>query len=245
MVESLVPEEVADVYAGTTNAKQFDAIREVIAGGVSSSMRAQAIPEPLVVRRAAGDRIWDVEGRELIDLNMGYGPHLFGYAEPELAAALARQLTEGSMTGLPHVVDREAGELIARLMPSVEQVRFANSGTEAIISALRLARAATGRMKVLTFDGHYHGWSETVLRAGKATFHEPAPESLEPKHGALADPLERPGHSARRVRGPGRPARGGDLRAGDGQRDCHRAGARAARGTACAVRPLGRLADLR
>jgi glutamate-1-semialdehyde 2,1-aminomutase len=185
MVESLVPEEVADVYAGTTNAKQFDAIREVIAGGVSSSMRAQAIPEPLVVRRAAGDRIWDVEGRELIDLNMGYGPHLFGYAEPELAAALARQLTEGSMTGLPHVVDREAGELIARLMPSVEQVRFANSGTEAIISALRLARAATGRMKVLTFDGHYHGWSETVLRAGKATFHEPAPESLEPKHGAL------------------------------------------------------------
>ena len=100
----------------TTNGEQLDAIREVIAGGVSSSMRAQAIPEPLVVQRAEGDRIWDVEGRELIDLNMGYGPHLFGYAEPELAAALARQLTEGSMTGLPHLVDREAGELITRLV---------------------------------------------------------------------------------------------------------------------------------
>ena len=88
------------------------------------------------------------------------------------------------MTGLPHLVDREAGELIARLVPSVEQVRFANSGTEAVASALRLARVATGRMTVLTFDGHYHGWSETVMRAGKATFHEPAPESIEPLHGA-------------------------------------------------------------
>jgi len=184
MVQSLMPQEMAHVYTGTTNAEQLDAIREVIAGGVSSSMRAQAIPEPLVVQRAEGDRIWDVEGRELIDLNMGYGPHLFGYAEPELCAALARQLAEGAMTGLPHRVDQEAGELIARLVPSIEQVRFANSGTEAIASVLRLARVATGRMKVLTFDGHYHGWSETVMRAGKATFHEPAPESIAPLPGA-------------------------------------------------------------
>jgi glutamate-1-semialdehyde 2,1-aminomutase len=168
----------------TTNAGQFASIREVIAGGVSSSMRAQAIPEPLVIQRAKGDRIWDVEGRELIDLNMGYGPHLFGYADPDLAAALAEQLAEGAMTGLPHRLDRLAGELIARLVPSVEQVRFANSGTEAITSALRLARAATGRTQVLTFEGHYHGWSETILRAGKATFHEPAPDSTAPRPGA-------------------------------------------------------------
>jgi glutamate-1-semialdehyde 2,1-aminomutase len=184
VVQSFMPEATEYVQTGTTNRAQLAAISDVIAGGVSSSMRAQAIPEPLVVQRAEGDRIWDVEGRELIDLNMGYGPHLFGYAEPELAAALARQLTEGSMTGLPHLVDQEAGELIARLVPSVEQVRFANSGTEAITSVLRLARAATGRMVVLTFDGHYHGWSETVMRAGKATFHEPAPESIAPLPGA-------------------------------------------------------------
>ena len=172
------------VSAQTTNAEQFAAIREVIAGGVSSSMRAQAIPEPLVIQRAEGDRIWDVEGRELIDLNMGYGPHLFGYADRELAAALAEQLTEGAMTGLPHRLDQMAGELVSRLVPSVEQVRFANSGTEAVASALRLARAATGRTQVLTFDGHYHGWSETVLRAGKATLHEPAPDSTAPRPGA-------------------------------------------------------------
>jgi glutamate-1-semialdehyde 2,1-aminomutase len=169
----------------TTNAGQFASIREVVAGGVSSSMRAAAIPVPLVVQRAEGDRIWDVEDRELIDLNMGYGPHLFGYADPELAGALAEQLAEGAMTGLPHRIDQRAGELVARLVPSVEQVRFANSGTEAIASALRLARAATGRTQVLTFEGHYHGWSETILRAGKATFHEPAPDSTAPRPGAL------------------------------------------------------------
>ena len=171
-------------YVQTTNTEQFASIREVIAGGVSSSMRALAIPEPLVVQRAKGDRIWDVEGRELIDLNMGYGPHLFGYADPDLTVALAGQLAEGAMTGLPHRLDQRAGELIARLVPSVEQVRFANSGTEAVASALRLARAATGRTQVLTFEGHYHGWSETVLRAGKATFHEPAPSSTAPRPGA-------------------------------------------------------------
>jgi glutamate-1-semialdehyde 2,1-aminomutase len=171
-------------YVQTTNTEQFASIREVIAGGVSSTMRAQAIPEPLVVQRAKGDRIWDVEGRELVDLNMGYGPHLFGYADPDLAVALAGQLAEGAMTGLPHRLDQRAGELIARLVPSVEQVRFANSGTEAVASALRLARAATGRTQVLTFEGHYHGWSETVLRAGKATFHEPAPDSTAPRPGA-------------------------------------------------------------
>src|ERR1700761_1780147 len=108
MGQSLMQEETTYGHLGTTNAKQFDAIREVIAGGVSSSMRAHAIPEPLVVQRAQGNRIWDVEGRELIDLNMGYGPHLFGYSDPELAAALAQQLVEGAMTGLPHRLDRQA-----------------------------------------------------------------------------------------------------------------------------------------
>jgi glutamate-1-semialdehyde 2,1-aminomutase len=184
MVQSLMHDANGYAQTVTTNGEQLAAIREVIAGGVSSSMRSQAIPEPLVVQRAEGDRVWDVEGNELIDMNMGYGPHLFGYAEPELAAALARQLTEGSMTGLPHRLDQEAGELVARLVPSIEQVRFSSSGTEAIMSVLRLARVGTGRMKVLTFEAHYHGWSETVMRAGKATLHLPAPESADPLPGA-------------------------------------------------------------
>jgi glutamate-1-semialdehyde 2,1-aminomutase len=152
-----------------TNTDSLEDIKQVIAGGVSSSMRAAAVPVPLVVRRAEGCLIRDVEDTELVDFNMGYGPHLFGYADRDVAEAVADQFTKGHMTGLPHELDAEAGSLVAELVPGVEQVRFANSGTEAVASALRLARATTGRSLVVTFEGHYHGWSETVLRAGKAT----------------------------------------------------------------------------
>ena len=151
----------------TTNEKTYRRISAVIAGGVSSTMRAVAIPRSLVVRRAEGCRLWDVEGNMLIDLNMGYGPHLFGYADHEVLDDVAEQFRNGHMTGLPHDLDYRAGELITELVPAIEQVRFANSGTEAIASAVRLARATTGRTVLLTFEGHYHGWSETVLRAGK------------------------------------------------------------------------------
>jgi glutamate-1-semialdehyde 2,1-aminomutase len=128
-------------------------------------MRALGIPIPLVVREAQGCRLRDVEGNVLIDLNMGYGPHLFGYVDQDVVGDIADQFTRGHMTGLPHELDCDAGSLIAELVPSVEQVRFANSGTEAVTSAVRLARASTGRSLVLTFGGHYHGWSETLLRA--------------------------------------------------------------------------------
>ncbi len=152
-----------------TNTDYLKSIKEVIAGGVSSSMRATAVPVPLVVRRAHGCSIRDVEDSELVDFNMGYGPHLFGYADPDVAEAVADQFTQGHMTGLPHALDAEAGGLVAELVPGVEQIRFANSGTEAVASVLRLARTVTGRSLVVTFEGHYHGWSETVLRAGKTT----------------------------------------------------------------------------
>ncbi|WP_264932938.1 aspartate aminotransferase family protein [Streptomyces sp. A012304] len=152
-----------------TNTDSLEDIKHVIAGGVSSSMRAAAVPVPLVVRRAEGCLIRDVEDTELVDFNMGYGPHLFGYADRDVAEAVADQFTKGHMTGLPHELDAAAGSLVAELVPGVEQVRFANSGTEAVASALRLARATTGRSLVVTFEGHYHGWSETVLRAGKTT----------------------------------------------------------------------------
>ncbi|MFI7498559.1 aspartate aminotransferase family protein [Streptomyces sp. NPDC049687] len=132
-------------------------------------MRAAAVPVPLVVRSAEGCSIRDVEDSELVDFNMGYGPHLFGYSDPDLAEAVADQFTKGHMTGLPHEWDAAAGSLVAELVPGVEQIRFANSGTEAVASVLRLARATTGRSLVVTFEGHYHGWSETVLRAGKTT----------------------------------------------------------------------------
>ncbi|PZG47436.1 aspartate aminotransferase family protein [Spongiactinospora gelatinilytica] len=152
-----------------TSEQLLEATRAVIAGGGSSNMRNMGVTDPLVLDRSAGCRLWDVEGNELIDVNMGYGPHLFGYADPDVLGVVAQQLRLGAITGITHRLDHQAAELIAATVPSIEQVRFANSGTEAITSALRLARFLTGRAHVVTFEGHYHGWSETVLRKSAIT----------------------------------------------------------------------------
>jgi len=150
--------------AEVTNESAVERIRAVIAGGGSSNMRNLGFPRPLVVSRARGCQITDVEGRELVDLNMGYGPHIFGYNDQEVLGRIAAQMQKAHMTGLPGDADARAAELVTTLVPSMQQLRFANSGTEAIASALRLARATTGRDIVVTFEGHYHGWSETILR---------------------------------------------------------------------------------
>ncbi|MFH8367679.1 aspartate aminotransferase family protein [Streptomyces sp. NPDC018031] len=191
----------------STNADCLEGIKSVIAGGVSSSMRAAAVPVPLVVRSADGCLLRDVEDSELVDFNMGYGPHIFGYGDRDVRDAVADQFTRGHMTGLPHELDAEAGALVAELVPGVEQVRFANSGTEAVASTLRLARVTTGRSLVVTFEGHYHGWSETILRAGKTSLQVqgtrptdvvPGAPGMIP--GALAHTAQLPWNDAEAVR---------------------------------------------
>jgi glutamate-1-semialdehyde 2,1-aminomutase len=147
-----------------TNKQALEGIRAVIAGGGSSNMRNLGVPRPLVVSAARGCHITDVEGQELVDFNMGYGPHLFGYNDQDVLGRIAAQMRKATMTGLPSDLDARAAELIGSLLPSMEQVRFANSGTEAVASVLRLARTITGRHLVVTFECHYHGWSETILR---------------------------------------------------------------------------------
>jgi glutamate-1-semialdehyde 2,1-aminomutase len=127
-------------------------------------MRNLGVPRPLVVAAARGCQIIDIEGHDLIDLNMGYGPMIFGYGDRDVLDRVAAQMRKATMTGLPGDLDARAAELVTTLVPSMEQVRFANSGTEAVASALRLARATTKRNMVVTFEGHYHGWSETILR---------------------------------------------------------------------------------
>ena len=127
-------------------------------------MRARGIVEPLVVARAAGSRIWDVQDRELIDVNMGYDQRIFGYADATWAEDVGRQVAQGAMTGIPHVLDRRRPAWSARYSILRTGPEFANSGTEALMSAARLARMATGRKLIVTFEGHYHGWSETLLR---------------------------------------------------------------------------------
>lgn len=162
MSNSLVEARLSADYC--TNEQALDRIRSVIAGGGSSNMRNLGIPRPLVITSADGCYITDVEDNRLIDVNMGYGPHLFGYGDQDVLGRISGQLKVAHMTGIPSNLDAHAAEMLCQLVPSMEQVRFANSGTEAIASALRLARTVTGRNLVVTFEGHYHGWSETILR---------------------------------------------------------------------------------
>lgn len=158
-----------------TNKAAYEDLHTYVAGGVSSNMRARGIAEPVVVESAAGCRVRDIEGNELIDVNMGYGPHLFGYADRDVTDRVAELLSRGHMTGLPHRLDREAAALVTELVPGIDQLRFANSGTEALMSAVRLARAVTGKPLLLTFEGHYHGWGETLLRTRDSDGYRPRP----------------------------------------------------------------------
>jgi glutamate-1-semialdehyde 2,1-aminomutase len=135
----------------------FERARRVLPGGVAQHMRSMR-PFPIAIERAAGARKWDVDGNEYIDYHFGSGALLLGHAHPEVMAAIQQQLQNGWHYAQPHHLEAEWGEWVQRLMPSVELVRFINSGSEADMLAVRLARAYTGKPKVLRFEGHYHGW---------------------------------------------------------------------------------------
>lgn len=144
-----------------------------VAGGDSSTMRVLPYHPPFVAERGDGCRIWDVDGNECIDLNMGYGPLLFGHRPEFIVNAVARQIQEqGSLLGFPQRLNFEVGEKIKQLFPSIELLRFANSGSEAVATTVRLARAFTGRKKLLMFEGHYHGWNDAVFHRYHAGLHE-------------------------------------------------------------------------
>ena len=146
------------------NERSLAKARMTIAGGDSSTMRVLPYHLPLIAERGDGCRVWDVDGQAYIDLNMAYGPLIFGHRPKHVVEAVTRQIVEkGSQLGFPTEISTRAAENVRRLFPSMELLRFANSGTEAVASAVRLARAFTGRRKLILFEGHYHGWSESVF----------------------------------------------------------------------------------
>ena len=148
----------------TKSARMLERGRRSIAGGDSSTMRVLPYHLPLVADRGQGARLWDVDGNEYIDLNMAYGPLLFGHCPQHIIESVTRQISEhGSQLGFPTEITIRVAEKIKQLYPSMELLRFANSGTEACASAVRLARTYTGRRKLVMFEGHYHGWSEAVF----------------------------------------------------------------------------------
>src|SRR3990172_7233186 len=134
---------------------------EVFPNGVTHDIRHNT-PFPLYVRQASGSHKTDVDGNELVDYVMGHGALLPGHNEPRIMEAVEAQLSLGTHFGASHEAEIRWGELVLRLVPSAERVRFTSSGTEATMMALRLARAYTGREKVLRLREHFHGWNDSV-----------------------------------------------------------------------------------
>ena len=153
---------------GTTNAEAFERASRVIPGGVDSPVRAfrSVGGVPYTVDRAEGPYIWDVEGTRYIDLVQSYGAIILGHAHPAVVTAIQRAAADGTSYGAPTVGETLLAEAIAERVPSIEQVRLVNSGTEATMTAIRLARGHTGRSIVVKFAGNYHGHSDGLLAEG-------------------------------------------------------------------------------
>ncbi len=151
----------------TQSEELFARAQRSIPGGVNSPVRAfKAVGgTPLFIRKAEGCRIWDADGKAYIDYVGSWGPMILGHAYPPIVEAVQQAAARGTSYGAPCAAEVELAERVCRMMPNVERVRFVNSGTEATMSALRLARGFTGRAKILKFEGCYHGHADSLLVA--------------------------------------------------------------------------------
>jgi len=133
-----------------------------VAGGVASSLRASMKPVPIYADSAQGARLRDMDGNEYIDYMLAYGPLILGHAHEGLTTAITAAMSNGFTYGLQHDGEIELAKQLVELLPCAEKVAFSGSGTEAVMLALRLARAYTGKHKIVRFHGHYHGWSDAI-----------------------------------------------------------------------------------
>jgi glutamate-1-semialdehyde 2,1-aminomutase len=156
---------VARESNNAASAALFHRACEVIPGGVNSPVRAfRAVGgEPFFVDRAAGSRIWDVDGNEYIDYVLSWGPMILGHAHPAVIQAITEAAGRGTSYGAPTEAEVQLAEAVREFFPSMERIRLVNSGTEATMSAVRLARGFTGREMMLKFEGHYHGHGDSFL----------------------------------------------------------------------------------
>ncbi|HTL49283.1 MAG TPA: glutamate-1-semialdehyde 2,1-aminomutase [Steroidobacteraceae bacterium] len=158
----------------------FEEASRYIAGGVNSPVRAfrSVGGEPLFIRRARGAHVETEDGRRLIDYVGSWGPMILGHADPDVIAAVTRRAADGLSFGAPTVIETELARRIAALMPSIELIRMVSSGTEATMSAIRLARGFTGRVRIVKFEGCYHGHSDGLLvKAGSGALTLGIPDS--------------------------------------------------------------------
>ena len=165
---------------------------QVLPGGVNSPVRAfrSVGRHPIFINRAQGPYVWDEDGNRYVDYVLSYGPLIAGHAHPVVVEAIQQQATRGTSYGAPTVLETELAELVIEMVPGIEMVRFVSSGTEATMSGLRLARAFTGRNKIVKLIGNYHGHADFLLVAagsGVATLGLPDSPGVTP--GAAQDTL--------------------------------------------------------
>ena len=176
---------------------------QCIPGGVNSPVRAfrGVGGQPFFVERAAGSRVWDVDGNEYIDYVGTWGPAILGHAHPKIIRAVQERAALGTSFGIPNPLEVTMAQRICRVVPSVEKVRMCNSGTEATMSAVRLARGFTGRDKIIKFDGCYHGHVDSgLVKAGSGALTFGSPDSAGVPESFSRQTLVRGERGSHRVR---------------------------------------------
>jgi glutamate-1-semialdehyde 2,1-aminomutase len=158
----------------------FEEAQKLIPGGVNSPVRAfrSVGRTPVFIARAAGSRLWDVDGNSYIDYVGSWGPMILGHSHPRVIEAIRKAALDGTSYGAPTALEVQMAAMITSMVPSIEMVRMVNSGTEATMSAIRLARAFTGREKIIKFEGCYHGHGDSFLiKAGSGAMTLSVPDS--------------------------------------------------------------------
>lgn len=154
--------------------QMYEEAKQVFAMGVGSQVQSFSRPHPLYMTHGAGSKLYDLDGNEFIDYLLNYGPLILGHCPKVLHDSIRSQLDQGTAFGEPHPLQVEAARLLVEAVPSFEVVNFNNTGSEAVQAVLRLARAVTGRNKFIKFEGHYHGWIDSVF----FSFHPDVGEDL-------------------------------------------------------------------